>query len=474
VVLGSLLIALPTAIALFTVGAAAPVAAAPGVKAPDAKPKAAVQPPKSEDCLACHADRDLKRSAPRAGRSPSVFVDQAMLKASTHIGLECVDCHTTATAPHDGKLPPVRCAECHGAERTALDGGVHGAAKGPACAACHGTHEIRKTAALGVDVCGSCHPSQVDAYRGSIHGRSRQQGHSEAASCQSCHGSAHTVLARTDPRAPTYHLNLPRTCAKCHADPAIVKRFGISVGNVYTLYMDSIHGRAVTQSGLLVAANCSDCHGAHEIKPRTDPMSRVNRANVPETCGGCHAGILKSYRTSIHGLQVAAGNPVAPVCVDCHSAHEIRRVEGEAWKLDIVKECGTCHAESLKTYRDTFHGKVTALGFTRVARCSDCHGAHTVLPAKAAASSVNPANRLATCRKCHADANANFARYDPHADPENPRRNPLLFHAGRFMTWLLVGTFSFFGIHTALWGVRSLIGPRLNGRVPRDPEDRRG
>ena len=70
--------------------------------------------------------------------------------------------------------------------------------------------------------------------------------------------------------------------------------------------------------------------------------------------------------------------------------------------------------------------------------------------------------------------NQNFARYDPHADPENPRRNPLLFHAGRFMTWLLVGTFSFFGIHTALWGVRSLIGPRLNGREPRDPEGPRG
>jgi nitrate/TMAO reductase-like tetraheme cytochrome c subunit len=61
---------------------------------------------------------------------------------------------------------------------------------------------------------------------------------------------------------------------------------------VYQLYMDSIHGRALTRSGLLVAANCSDCHGAHEIKPRAEPTSRVFRANVPKTCGACHAGIL--------------------------------------------------------------------------------------------------------------------------------------------------------------------------------------
>jgi len=401
-------------------------------------------------------------------------VDAPALQASTHGSLDCVACHVTATAPHEERLPAVRCAGCHADPAAAVRTGVHGSRAAPSrgpvatCAACHGTHGVRPAAEVGVGACATCHGAQVQLYRDGVHGRSRQRGNSEAATCRSCHGAAHALLAKSDPGAPTYHLNLPRTCARCHADPELARRYNIPVGNVYQLYMDSIHGRAVSRSGLLVAANCSDCHGAHDIRPPAEPASRVFRANVPSTCGGCHAGVLQEYQGSIHGRQVAAGNPIAPVCIDCHSAHQIRRVEGEAWKLEIVRECGTCHVESLKTYRDTFHGKVTALGFTRVARCSDCHGAHTVRPAIDPASTVNPANRVATCRRCHAGANENFAQYDPHADPESRARNPWLYHAARFMRWLLVGTFSFFGVHTAVWGLRSLVG-RRHGSGPAPP-----
>jgi nitrate/TMAO reductase-like tetraheme cytochrome c subunit len=243
------------------------------------------------------------------------------------------------------------------------------------------------------------------------------------------------------------------------------------VGNVYQLYMDSIHGRALTRSGLMVAANCSDCHGAHEINPRTEPASRVHRANVPGTCGSCHAGILATFRQSIHGREAAAGNPAAPICSDCHTAHKIRRVEVETWKLDIVRECGNCHAESFQSYRDTFHGKVTALGFSRVARCSDCHGAHDVLPRGDPRSRVHPANLVSTCARCHPRANANFARYDPHADSGDPSRSPLLYYAARFMTWLLVGVFAFFGMHTTLWGVRALVAKRRHGEPPSEPQE---
>ncbi|MBI2369382.1 MAG: hypothetical protein HYV08_03945, partial [Deltaproteobacteria bacterium] len=143
----------------------------------------------------------------------------------------------------------------------------------------------------------------------------------------------------------------------------------------------------------------------------------------------------------------------------------------ESWKLEIVKECGTCHAESLRTYRDTFHGQVTALGFTRVARCSDCHGAHGIRPSRDPRSPVHLANRVATCRKCHASANVNFAKYDPHADPDNRARNPLLYYAARFMTWLLAGVFGFFGVHTALWGARTLVAKRHGGPPPSNPEE---
>ena len=424
-------------------------------------------PPTAQECLACHADRDLKREKPVPGRGVSLFVDEAALKGSAHGRLECVACHKTAGAPHDERLPPVRCADCHQKARATLSEGAHGSpkavkaqARAPTCVACHGTHAVAPSASLGTETCATCHRRQVGLYRESIHARSRQRPGSEAPTCRSCHGEAHALLAQSNPRSPTYHLNLPRTCAQCHADPELAKRYNIPVGNVYQLYMDSIHGRALTRSGLLVAANCSDCHGAHEIKPRTEPASRVHRTNVPATCGSCHAGILAAYRESIHGRQTAAANPLAPICIDCHTAHQIRRVEVEVWKLDIVTECGTCHVESLRTYRDTFHGKVTALGFTRVARCSDCHGSHDILPKSDPASRINPAKLVATCQRCHPAANPNFVRYDPHADPGNRARNPLLYYASRFMIWLLVGVFAFFGIHTALWSARGLAAKR--------------
>jgi len=66
-------------------------------------------------------------------------------------------------------------------------------------------------------------------------------------------------------------------------------------------------------------------------------------------------------------------------------------------------------------------------------------------------------NRIvATCQRCHPLANANFAKYDPHADPADRARNPVLYFTARFMTGLLFGVFVFFGLHTALWAGRPL------------------
>ena len=158
----------------------------------------------------------------------------------------------------------------------------------------------------------------------------------------------------------------------------------------------------------------------------------------------------------MHAQAVQAGNALAPVCADCHTAHDIGRVKAEAWQLGIIRECGTCHEQSLRTYRDTFHGKVTELGFTRVAKCADCHGAHDILPASNPASTVSPGRRQATCQQCHPRANANFAMYDPHADPGDRERNPVLYYASMFMKTLLGAVFLFFGMHTLLWFPGSL------------------
>ncbi len=110
-----------------------------------------------------------------------------------------------------------------------------------------------------------------------------------------------------------YALNLPRTCATCHGGQHL---FGPK-GEVADSYEDSVHGRAIARSGLLVSANCSSCHGSHDIRRKSDAASPVHRTNIAMTCARCHEGIQKEYATSVHAEQVAHGNTGAAVCSDC-------------------------------------------------------------------------------------------------------------------------------------------------------------
>jgi len=365
--------------------------------------------PGNDDCLACHDDATATASNGR-----SIAVAAKVFADSIHGPMACTDCHADlahAEFPHADTLSPVNCS--------------------------------------------GCHADPVAAYGKSVHAEARSAGNTSAARCVDCHGM-HDIRSSQDKTSPTYPLNLPNMCGKCHGDAKIIKTGGIKVGDVFAKYHDSIHGKALEKSGLLVSAKCTDCHGNHEIRRKSDPQSGVFRANSPATCGKCHGGIQALYASGIHGSKLAEGDPRVPVCADCHTAHEIRRIDGDAWKLDVLAECGSCHAQSLKTYRDTFHGQVTSLGFTRVASCSDCHRAHDVYPKADSRSSVSDAQRAATCGKCHPAASESFAGYDPHADKHDAERNPPLYWTARFMQLLLAGVFVFFGLHTSLWFQRLL------------------
>jgi len=379
-------------------------------------------PPPNDDCLACHGDPSTTRAD---GRSVAVAPESFAKSVHGTLDMACVDCHAdlakTTEFPHPDRLAPVNCA--------------------------------------------TCHEDAVKAFDASVHAAARQGSGSTGATCVDCHGM-HDILPKSDPQSRTYHLNVAATCERCHTASA-----GKGAKPVGSAFEDSIHGQALKRAGLLVAPNCASCHGAHEIRTKDDPKSRVFRTTVIGTCTACHAGIKPQYDSSVHGQAAAAGNKMAPVCSDCHTAHSITAVDADRWQLAIIRECGTCHEQSLRTYRDTFHGKVTELGFTRVAKCSDCHGAHGILPASNPQSLISPERRLTTCQKCHAGANENFAQYDPHADPHDRERNPVLHGMSIFMQVLLAGVFTFFGMHTLLWFPRSWQARRARRHRDEPPPD---
>src|SRR5262249_39982884 len=166
-------------------------------------------------------------------------------------------------------------------------------------------------------------------------------------------------------------------------------------------------------------------------------------------------GVRATCAAGTQGAALKKGSAIARVCVDCHAAPAIARTDTDAWRLVVTSECGTCHERVVDSFRRTFHGKVTELGFTRVAACADCHGAHDILPAADPASTVSRARRVETCRRCHAGANARFVEYDPHPDPSDYSRGAVLWWANRFYWVLIPGCFGFFGLHSALWYWRS-------------------
>jgi hypothetical protein len=118
--------------------------------------------------------------------------------------------------------------------------------------------------------------------------------------------------------------------------------------------------------------------------------------------------------------------------------------------------CGRCHEDVAGTYFDTYHGKVAKLGYTKTAKCYDCHGAHDILPVSDPRSSLSRENVVGTCKKCHEGATRRFAGYLTHATHHDPHKYPFLFWTFWGMTALLVFTFVAGGIHTLLWLPRAL------------------
>jgi predicted CXXCH cytochrome family protein len=352
------------------------------------------------ECLACHGDKTMQDSA-----GHSIAVDGDKFSASIHGSLQCNNCHADIKEyPHPDHIAKVDCKSCHAEEASKMASSVHSSSKE--------------------------HP------------------------CTSCHGSAHEIFPKTDSRSAVYPLNVPKTCGQCHSDGAMATKKGLP--SVYPHYMDSIHGFALDKEGLLVAANCQSCHGSHGILSHKDPKSPTFKANIPNTCGTCHAKINDRYQGGSHGHAVATGNFKAPVCTDCHTAHAILQPTESAFRMQSTPICGSCHKEKLSTYHDTFHSQLGSLGgYVETARCWDCHGAHEIYPTADARSPINKANLVKTCGKCHAGANVSFVQYQPHANAHDRKLNPALFYVRLFMNLLLISVLTFFVIHTVLWLIRS-------------------
>ena len=194
--------------------------------------------------------------------------------------------------------------------------------------------------------------------------------------------------------------NALEKCQICHSKKEIHK--AEETGRKIPLFIDeSILARSVHND-----KDCTDCHAdINEIPHQSVKKVNCRRCHYSGNPVGAPEGqMYDQYEHSVHGLAAVNGNKNAPVCQDCHGAHDVfshKTIESKFYWQNIPKTCGSCHIEVYATYRESSHGRAVADGNQDSPVCSDCHGEHNIKEHGDADSRVSVSRISQTCTECH-------------------------------------------------------------------------
>ena len=281
--------------------------------------------------------------------------------------------------------------------------------KGITCAGCHGgdpaaedmERAMSKDAGFvgvpkGNDIstmCARCHANaermkqlqstlptnQLQGLEASAHGALSTTGKERIVQCTSCH-NAHGIVSVKNPASPVFALNVVKTCTKCHADAAFMKTYNPSLPvDQLEKYRTSVHGMRNAR-GDPKPAECASCHGSHNILPATDVRSRVYPTNLPGTCATCHsnAEYMKQYGIATDQFEKFS-----------RSVHGVALLQ----KHDLgAPACNKCHGN---------HG-ATPPGVESISKvCGTCHALNADLFSSSPHKKAFDERKLPECETCH-------------------------------------------------------------------------
>jgi cytochrome c7-like protein/cytochrome c554/c'-like protein len=139
------------------------------------------------------------------------------------------------------------------------------------------------------------------------------------------------------PQQPAGAAYKQNNCVNCHSQ--IVE---LHVGNLYLEWQLSAHQEK--------EVGCEKCHGgdpaisdkekAHiGVLGQSDPKSRINWKNQPETCGACHQDVVNAFKQSAH-FKRTRDVGIGPSCVNCHAHMATRVIYDSSETADL---CARCH-----------------------------------------------------------------------------------------------------------------------------------
>ena len=149
---------------------------------------------------------------------------------------------------------------------------------------------------------------------------------------------------------------------------------------------------------LPTSEDCRDCHVALPDERLSAPAVAYEtdiHAEVGFGCLACHgSGGMDRLSPAEGFLAAPVRREIPDMCGRCHSDAAFMRQFDPSMRVDQVAE-----------YRTSVHGqRLMELDDPDVATCIDCHLPHSIRPPDDPASTVHPANVVATCGRCHSDA----------------------------------------------------------------------
>ena len=211
-------------------------------------------------------------------------------------------------------------------------------------------------------------------------------------------GAARAAAALSEP---------DKQCLACHSFSGLVKK--LSSGEELSLH---VAGPAFAES-VHNAMGCASCHA--DVSPKSHPPAKLKIATTREysiarieVCRQCHDDKFKQYEGSIHAALLRDGNPIAPVCTDCHAPHSVRKAD-HASIAEVP--CRKCHDAVFTAYAGSVHGLARSKpGASAAPLCADCHRAHDV-------TAATTGDRLKdACLGCHAGTLAAHQAWLPNTE----------------------------------------------------------